>query len=265
MAELPEKTEVNVLRLRDATNAYWLNNFCAGAWKVRNPNNDGWIEMTPDNTQVRNADDSGWLELGCPDLGDPFWHYMVDPPEIPVIPTTTPAPTEAPTTLPPTTASPTTAAPTTAAPTTAPPTTAAPTTAAPTPTYPIELGRMFIYPEPVTSATLPQFYEEADALAAIIRSGGGNCMQEYRLWWLDDDPDDPSDWRIKFYFDYADNINIRVNDTWDFTGSTHYILTHKHDFIGQHYVSFGSTTAKSYTPRGARIELVIMQTGECDR
>jgi hypothetical protein len=48
---------------RDKPTSPWVRNFSALGWKVRNPENSGWIIMHPANTRVRSSDNTRWLEV----------------------------------------------------------------------------------------------------------------------------------------------------------------------------------------------------------
>lgn len=52
-----------ILRARKDPNSPFVRVFSNGGWKVRNQQNNGWIQMTPSNTKVRNSDNTGWLTV----------------------------------------------------------------------------------------------------------------------------------------------------------------------------------------------------------
>ncbi len=51
------------LRVRQKPTDTWITNFSQNGWKVRDPTNSYWIQMTPANTKVRSADNSSWLAV----------------------------------------------------------------------------------------------------------------------------------------------------------------------------------------------------------
>lgn len=49
--------------VRASSEAPWVRNFSALGWKIRKPDNSGWIPMHPANTRVRSSDNTRWLEV----------------------------------------------------------------------------------------------------------------------------------------------------------------------------------------------------------
>ena len=50
------------LRVRQAPDQPWFQNFTQGGWKLRDNVNSSWIDMTPANTKVRSSDNTTWLD-----------------------------------------------------------------------------------------------------------------------------------------------------------------------------------------------------------
>ena len=52
-----------LLKVRETPTSQWVQNFSQNGWKVRDPSNSYWIQMTPANTKLRSTDNSSWLTV----------------------------------------------------------------------------------------------------------------------------------------------------------------------------------------------------------
>jgi hypothetical protein len=52
-----------LLKVRETPSSPWHQVFSQNGWKVRDPSNSYWIQMTPQNTKLRSADNSTWLNV----------------------------------------------------------------------------------------------------------------------------------------------------------------------------------------------------------
>lgn len=52
-----------LLKVRETPTSNWVENFSQNGWKVRDPSNTYWIQMTPQNTKLRSTDNSTWLNV----------------------------------------------------------------------------------------------------------------------------------------------------------------------------------------------------------
>lgn len=52
-----------LLKVRETPTSQWVQNFSQNGWKVRDPSNQYWIQMTPANTKLRSTDNSSWLTV----------------------------------------------------------------------------------------------------------------------------------------------------------------------------------------------------------
>jgi hypothetical protein len=52
-----------LLKVRATPADSWVQNFSQNGWKVRDPSNGNWIQMTPANTKLRATDNASWMSV----------------------------------------------------------------------------------------------------------------------------------------------------------------------------------------------------------
>jgi hypothetical protein len=64
---MANKIDQVTLKVYDSNSNYWVDCFCNGGWRIKDPTTGAWLLMTPQNTRIRDEYNAKWYQIYCPD------------------------------------------------------------------------------------------------------------------------------------------------------------------------------------------------------